>query len=427
MTQKTIAIVGGGASGLAAAISAGRAARAAAIDVDIAIYEADERVGRSILRTGNGRCNFSSLRIDMRDYRNPEFVSEVLTTLEGNRRPFNGVYPGQPFTREDNDAVHRFFEEIGLDWYDDASGREYPSTNKASTVLDVLRNAARQFGVREECGQRVAVIEPPRSEGARFTLRMADGVFQRADAVIVACGGQALTCLDAFDLPIEPMTPVLGPLACKETSITRALDNIRVKCNVMLARDYGDETWVIRIESGELLFRKYGVSGICVFNLSRLAQPGDGLRIDFLGMSEDGFYHEDAVAFMQKRAEHFEKTFGVPPTFEDLLRGLVLPRVADAVLNLLDEDDTLDDLVWVLTYFPLTITGIGDEKVCQVHRGGLAVEACDSETMQIKDIPGLYVAGEALDVDGPCGGYNLHWAWASGLLAGKSAVQRLRG
>ena len=241
----------------------------------ITVYEADDRVGRTILATGNGRCNFSNAHIDASLYRNASFVDNVLLAFELRA---NAEVPAQrtPATAQCS-GVLGFFADHGLLWREEGEGRLYPLANKASVVLDVLRAAAAHAGVEERCGARVERVELPRAAGKPFTLRMADGAFERADAVIVACGGRvARTMLpDAFAYAAPQ--PVLGPLAT-DAHFARQLDNIRVKAALELWR--GDAC--VHREEGEVLFRKYGVSGVCVFNMSRLARSGDELAIDFL-------------------------------------------------------------------------------------------------------------------------------------------------
>ena len=426
---KKLVIVGGGAAGLAAAIAAGESARKRAVSLDVDVFERDDRVGRTILATGNGRCNFSNAHPYIDDYYHSDFVERAFWGLKyafGR----NATDRDHKIVRDNGGVVHAFFYKHGLMWREEDDGRQYPRTNKASTVVDVLRSSAARAGVKEVCEHAVSAIEPPREPGARFTLRMADSTLERADAVIVACGGRALSALDAAGVPVKRQVPVLGPLRCSDACIpiVRELDNIRVRCAVSLVRKRKQGEAVIADEEGELMFRKYGVSGICVFNLSRFAKPGDMLCINFLGRDRLC----DARDYLFHRRKLLTPTYGGDITCSDMLRGLLLPRVADAVLKqagLRPESAftkaQVSDLAEALTSFKLEVAGIGDADNCQVRRGGLDVDAFDPGTMRAIGIPGLFAAGEALDVDGPCGGYNLHWAWSSGLLAGLSAVEAL--
>jgi len=406
-----LAIIGGGAAGLVAAIAAGERARELAVPCEVVVYERDDRVGRSILATGNGRCNFSNLDLNLYEYHNADFV----------RRAYEAA--------GDMRFVRDFFDSVGLEWRAEPDGRLYPLANKASVVVDVLRAAASDLGVREACEQEVATIEPPRAPGKPFTLRMKDGVFQRADAVIVACGGRHLPSLSVDGLSPTPLQPVLGPLAVapRDIPLVRELDNIRVRCNAVLMREREGEYVAIASERGELMFRKYGVSGICVFNLSRLARPNDHIVINFLPEGLDEFPGDYLTARWRALADRF----GEPVTYEQMLRGFLLPRVSEALLkqrgikpNEPCDVQGIGELARMTASFTLTVKGVGDEGLCQVRRGGVPVEAVSPESMEVADCPGLFVAGEALDVDGPCGGYNLHWAWTSGYLAGRASVGR---
>ena len=164
-----LAIIGGGAAGLAAAVTAACELRMLGVPGDVAVYEADERVGRSILATGNGRCNFSNARIDAGAYRNAAFVGSALGALTAG-----------------SDPVHAFFADLGLVWREEGEGRLYPLANKATSVLDVLRAAAADFGVREACGRRAVRLDVPDRPGGRFHIRFADGTVGHADAVVLA-------------------------------------------------------------------------------------------------------------------------------------------------------------------------------------------------------------------------------------------------
>lgn len=440
-----LAIIGGGAAGLAAAIAAGERARELGCAVEVVVFERDDRVGRSILATGNGRCNFSNAHPSVDDYHNAAFVGEAFRALafayaaRASEREMKQVFAN-------GDVVHAFFYQHGLMWREEDDGRQYPKTNKASTVVDILRASAANVGVREACESAVRAVEAPRGQGKPFTLRMDDGVLERADAVIVACGGRALGALDACSLSVRTQKPVLGPLrvADSDVPIVRDLDNIRIRCQVALVRQAakadgfdnaerpdgpGYAGRIMARETGELMFRKYGVSGICVFNLSRIARPGDELRVNFL----DGARLCDARDYLFGRRKLLASRFPKVTCF-DMLRGLVLPRVGEAVLRQaglaserIFDKSCVDALARTLIGFRLEVADVGDPSICQVMRGGLDVDAIDPSTMAARDVKRLYAVGEALDVDGPCGGYNLHWAWASGLLAGYSAADALAG
>ncbi len=423
--RKTLAIVGGGAAGLAAAIAAARelharrrAGEADAVPVDVVVYESDERVGRSVLATGNGRCNFSNARIAANLYHNGEFVSHALLELLRRHEESRG---GASACSLEMHPVGEFFADLGLVWREDGGGRLYPFANKASSVLDVLRSAGGRLGIREACDSTVTNITLPTHEGERFHLRLVGGAVEHAQAVIVACGGHARgEVLPAAYAP-GPGRPVLGPLRTVEAVVKR-LDSIRVRSSLALIGPDGREK---AKEEGELLFRSYGVSGIAVFNLSRFAREGDALLVDFLP-----FEHEGERFLLARHARMAAD--GLSFSCEDFLRGLLLPQVARAVIeqaglrpsSSFGRED-VSPLAAALKSFRLTVAGIGDPRQCQVTRGGYEVALFDPRTMESRRDPGLYAVGEALDVDGPCGGYNLHWAWTSGILAGCAAAERL--
>lgn len=510
-SMETVLIIGGGASGLAASIAAAQAARMAGKAVRVVVCEADDRVGRSVLATGNGRCNFSNACIDPTLYRNGDFVAEALDALDriavfGGDAEAGWAPTGGRDSREDGtsmptggsalDPVLAFFSDLGLLWREEGEGRLYPLANKATSVLDVLRARMTALGVEERTEARVTAVESPRSEGGRWFVRFADGAVEHADAVVLACGGPGLERIELPEgLSCAPGRPVLGPLAVEEERLVKTLDNIRVRCAVSLAkggasadsaavacdlqgsdvaakdsrvkaREEGDagadaavacdlqgfgvaakDSRVKAREDGELLFRSYGVSGIAVFNLSRLAEPGDLLCIDLLPAYDE----VDCISLLRRRAttcallaekshlSHPNPSDGgsprastsglMPPTGEDILRGMLLPPVARAVLKAAglkpEAPFAASDapaLARALKGFSLTVCGIGDARQCQVTRGGLDPAAFRPATCEAHTLPGVFATGEALDVDAPCGGYNLHWAWATGLLAGTAAA-----
>lgn len=424
--METIAIIGGGASGLMAAVEASLALRQAGAVAHVALFEADpERIGRSILATGNGRCNISNACISADAYRNQAFVEQALMHLQSAYVAERGATSMR--TLGTNLVLERF-ADVGLVTREESEGRLYPMANKATSVLDVLRSAAAELGVDVQTDKRALRVDAPAPGGAGcFNIRFADKTIAHAAAVIVAVGGRAASGIQLPEpLACSDMQPVLGPLRVEAQSakLTRQLNNIRVRGAVHLER--GGQR--IASERGELLFRDYGVSGVSVFNLSRFAQPGDDLVVDFL----PDIPPQDMERFMMTRRKRMQKLLGSPLALDRFLEGLLLPAVSAAALRQAGlrtgdwfTQEMIPQLCDMLKGMRLTVEGIGDERQCQVRRGGFPVERFSPATCEAFDVPGLFVTGEALDVDAPCGGFNLHWAWSSGMLAGRAAADRV--
>lgn len=408
-----IAVVGGGASGLMAAIEAGRAG------AEVVVFEAADRVGKKILATGNGRCNLSNADIMSSDYNNPAFVQEAM----------NMVPP---------EEVLALFADMGLLAFEEDEGRIYPYSNKAATVVDVLRLAAVEAGVVERCSCEVTMVESVRDafggEGG-WIVRLADGSAEQFDAVVVAVGGNPARGIVPDQVPCRPSKPVLVGLKTDVTNI-KGLSGIRVRARLYLDEDPADlrDAWLDVVdpdfesdyvgpeEHGEVLFRDYGISGIAVFDMSRHVKPGQIVFIDLIPDMDP----QAKVDFIYGQAMNHPTR-----TAEEVMAGMLPARVARAVvvaagLNpdepIIAEEEAVV-LAMVSESFGLTVKGIADPKQAQVMRGGFAVDAFNPYTMECAGLPGLFVTGEALDVDGRCGGYNLHWAWTSGIVAGRAAAE----
>ena len=385
--MRRIAVIGGGAAGLAAAVSAAQAAGNHDA-VQVTVFEKADRVGRSILASGNGRCNFSNSTVRADLYYHPLFVADCFEAL-----------PAQD--------VHAFFASLGLVWREEDEGRLYPLSNKASSVLDVLRFALDDLGVQIRCGAEVRSVTP--AKGA-YLVCLDDDTADFFDAVVVACGGRVARSLLPPHYRYHNTQPMLGPLRTTTDAI-RGLNNVKARCKATCG---GHE------ETGEVLFRDYGLSGIAVFDLSRFAQSGDVLSLDFLphlDSEEVQVLLEERFALLPQRpALGFLAGMVQQPLARAVLRAAELP--ADRPLQIGD----LAALAKALTSFSVTVDGIGDFRQCQVWRGGFDVGGFFPHTLEARRDPGLFVVGEALDVDGPCGGFNLHWAWATGILAGRAAA-----
>ena len=398
IVRSHVVIIGGGAAGLSAAIAAARRG------ATVTILEAGTRVGRKILASGNGRCNLTNISVSPDAYNHPDFVEPVLS-----RYPY--------------DAIRDFFGSMGLLMTADPEGRVYPVTNAASSVLDVLRLECDRSGVEVRCGFEVDHIsQDPHSH--EFEVSSHDGQTLRTDSVVVATGVSML----AAHLGHEMLhgVPVLGPVRT-DTEPIRGLSGVRVKCAATLLVDGdADETVqeVVATEAGELLFREYGVSGIMVFDLSRHLVPGCAISLDFF----PNFAPEELRSMIAQRCAYLSWR-----TAETFFVGMLHDRLARAILRVarISFDTPVaglpqDRLATLLKDFRLDVTGMGDAAQAQVTRGGASVTEFDPNTMASHRVVGLFAAGEVLDVDGRCGGFNLHWAWASGMAAGEAAADLAR-
>ena len=300
-----VIIMGGGASGLACAVSCLREARAAGAALpNILLVEQGKRIGAPILRSGNGRCNFSNSQLDVSRYWNSAFVSQTLGFLGGG--------PVRPITN--------WFEELGLVWEEapESGGLLYPFSNKASSVLEVLMAALPAHVVdihpcvkalethRSHDGFDVLLEESHSATGnGGAAAGESNGVPQqatvRAGRVVVAAGGGCAESLLASAIPAlttAPWRPTLGPLAAAfpENVSSEELDGIRSHVRISLPSSGFSE-------EGEVLFRGYGISGIVVFNASRYANPGETLLVDFLPTMEPC----EAEAAIIVRTERFQR------------------------------------------------------------------------------------------------------------------------
>ena len=381
MTKKTarrVLVIGGGAGGLAAAVAA------AGDGADVTILEKANRVGKKLLKTGNGRCNLSNINVSPEGYNRPAFVQPLLDKTGCGE-------------------LRAFFASLGLWTVSDDAGRVYPRSDTAASVLDVLRLAAADNGASEMCSTEVTAIRP-RGDGG-FAVETRENGELTADRVIVATGG-GTALLRPLGFETVPFAPVLCPLKTDPGPI-RGLSGLRLKCRAELRR--GGKT--VYAESGEILFRDFGVSGILALDLSRHALPGDELGLDLLPeMSRE-----------ELRARLAERT-ALGRDRGEMLTGVFHRRVNEALLRAAGGDDP-EALAGVMKDYRLTVLGPGDTQNAQVTRGGAAADQFDPLTLESRRVPGLYCVGEALDIDGRCGGYNLHWAFVSGLAAGRSAAQ----
>ncbi len=401
--MKTLAIVGAGAAGLAAAIAAKRIG-----GVRILLLERLPRAGKKILSTGNGRCNFTNADISPQHYHGDRaFAAQVL-------RRFGTA-----------DAVE-FFESIGVPSYHE-DGRIYPRSESAAGLLDALRIAAEGCELVENFS-----VDKLRKTGEKWEITSTDGQKILADGVIVAAGGCASPKLGSdgsgFEIfrslgyEITPPRPALVQLKVSSPSVA-ALKGVRVRARATAMLK--DE--VVHREQGEILYTEYGLSGIPIFQITA-RNDCDRVFLDFLPEMHEG----DVLYTLQRRREIF-----YAKTAEDFFAGMLHKRLGNLIFREAGveklslpvssmDDELLARVAKLLKGFEFKISGRMGFENAQVTAGGVAPQQFSPETMESKRDGGLYAAGEILDVHGDCGGYNLHWAWATGFLSGSVAAQSLR-
>ncbi len=372
---RTVAVVGGGAGGLCAAIAAADAG------ANVKVTESYDRVGTKLLKTGNGRCNLTNLGVAPAAYNRPDFTAPLLE-------------------RCGCDEILAFFSSLGLLTYADDEGRVYPRSGTAASVLDVLRLAAGEREIEFKCSCEAASAA---KDGGGFRVSLRDGGTVRADRLIVAAGG-GTSLAAALGHKTVPFEPVLCPLKT-DTAPIRGLSGLRVRARVRLER----RGRVVHEETGEILFRDFGLSGIPALDLSRYIEKGDILALDLLPDLTD----EELRALL-------ERMLALRGGGEDVFTGVFHRRVGEAVLRAAGSREP-EALLRAIRGLRMRVEGPGDVKNAQVTRGGAVCAAFDPLTLESRLCPGLYEIGEALDIDGRCGGFNLHWAFSSGLAAGRSA------
>ena len=397
MEKKKVCIVGGGAAGMIAAIMAARNHAA------VTILEHNEKTGKKLLATGNGRCNLTNEKQEKMCYHSehPELLWDILQNF-----PFEQTLD--------------FFEKIGI-YPVSKNGYFYPSSMQASSVQEVLEMEARFLKVKIKCKEHVERNKvSDTKENPRFSV-ITDTWQYPADAVILACGSQAseidgadgsgYTLAKQLGLKVINPLPALVPLKGKGNYFSKWAGT-RIYGKIYLQ----SQNEIVQTEEGELQLTDYGISGIPVFQLSGLAakllqhQHSVTLMIDFL----PDVTPKELEALLLKRKELCPYK-----TTKELCIGLFPKKLIEV---LVDKKTDLSTLAEKIKKFSMEIVGTKPFSNAQVCQGGVSLEEISPKTMECKKIPGLYLAGELLDADGICGGYNLQWAWSSGACAGKEAA-----
>lgn len=406
MKQKKLIIVGGGASGMAAAITAAR------MGAHVLIIEQKDQLGKKILSTGNGRCNFTNLNIGPDFFRGDDSgITEIVMEEFGVLQTL------------------QFFGSMGL-LSRDRDGYVYPRSNQASAVQRVLMIEIEKLGVEVQTGTKV--LSAARKNN-RFTVKTDHGQYD-SEALILACGGKAAPVLGSdgsgytlarsFGHSISPVVPALTALKADgfkkaagvrtDASVTAVVDGRRVAS-----------------DTGELQITNYGISGIPVFQISRFMAKALNknqraeVEIDYFPQMEDA----DFKNFLNDR-----RNMHPGRTMEEFLIGIFPLKLIDMLLTKAHisrsrkafelTEKEMDSLVRIIKHEQVRITDTNSFDQAQVCAGGVRTSEIWPNTMESRITEELYLTGELLDIDGCCGGYNLQWAWSTGCLAGMYAAKR---
>lgn len=405
--MRTIAVIGGGVSGMMAAITA------ASEGARVVLLEHNDRVGKKILSTGNGRCNFTNTHQEPICYRSddPLFPWEVM----------------QKFTAQD---IIAFFLSIGV-YSKNRNGYLYPNSDQASAVLDALRMELERLKIEVQTGVHCREIVP-----GKKSLRICTaGETIKADRVILCTGSKAAPATGSdgsgYDMAkrlghrIVPVLPALVQLRCAE-DFYKSISGVRVNAKVSL---YADGQWEAE-DTGEVQLASYGISGIPVFQVSRYASRALYEKktvtavLDFMPDFKEEYFR----AFLENRIQTRPEK-----TLEQFFVGLFHKKLADLWIRLSKiprtrnvaslREEEICRLIRLIKHFEVKVTATNSFEQAQVCCGGVDTAEVDPETLESRIVPGVYFAGELLDVDGMCGGYNISWALSSGFTAGRSAAR----
>ena len=401
-----IAVIGGGASGLMAAITAKKSGK------EVIILERKDRILKKVLITGNGRCNITNVNANISNYfgKNISSVENIL-----NR-----------FTPQD---TMDFFNELGIVCNEENRGKVYPLSGQASSVVDALRFEAEKLGIKIETEFYVRKIE---KDGFKFRIYSEDKKKIEAGRVIIAAGGQSYPELGSngsgFELAKElghsvtKLSPSIVQLKTEKYQV-KGLQGIKTDVAVTA---YGDNKKICTYD-GELLFTDYGISGNVVFNISFVMPLYKNVEfeIDFM----EKFDYNELYEMLKERKRILSHL-----TMENYFNGMInkklgqflskvsgIEKLSKPVKDLNDSD--IRKLCTVLKKHRMKILETTGFKNAQVTAGGVSLDEVNTETLESKIVKGLYFSGEVLDVYGECGGFNLQWAWASGHIAGENTAK----
>lgn len=405
-----ILVVGGGASGMIAAIAACQERPG----TSVAIVEKNNRVGKKILVTGNGRCNITNMNTDISRYHgnNVKFALAALSNVNVEQ-------------------TLQFFADLGM-YPKIEDAKVYPNSLQASSIVDILRTRMSQLGIFEICNFNCKDIQE--NDGV-FTLKSSSGNVLKSRRVIICTGGMAAPkcgtdgsgykLLQKFGHKLTKIYPSLVQIRCTSPYLV-PMKGVKFDANVSI---YSDDK-LIKAEFGELLFTEYGISGPPVFQLSRIAsvECANGSKVyatvDMLPQIDE---YEVYIQLCSRNKDVPVEEF-LTGMFNKLCARQLLKSCGVTKFNT-DAHVLTDEMIKLLAKniksWKFDITGTNSWDAAQVTAGGIETDLFNPSTMESELVKGLYAAGEILDIDGDCGGFNLQWAWSSGISAGENCAKSL--
>jgi predicted Rossmann fold flavoprotein len=404
MKMVDMIVVGAGAAGLIVSITAARAGQ------KVLLLEQNSKIGKKILVSGNGKCNIDNKYITSKRFhgQNTDFIQKVL--------------------KDHNfDSVQKFFTSIGLELIEGKEGKMFPMSLQASAVVEILEYEAKRLGVEILCDCTVTSII---KEKNTFTLETPLGV-QQCEKLLLASGSAAAPQLGGSNSgyafatkmghSLIPRHPSLVQL-CSEEQWVKASAGVKV---AGLAKLYANGEYITE-KKGDLLFTNYGISGLAILDLSREVSTRLA-NYDYCELSLDLMPEFSKEKLTNLLLDRIQKESAKPIIL--WLQGVLNKKLIHIILTqskckARTESDLnrkeVGKLVYSIKNLKLSINDTKGFKGAEVATGGVDTAEVNPQTMESKLVPGLYFAGEILDVDGDRGGFNFHFAWVSGLRAGNS-------
>jgi len=407
MNNYDVIVIGSGAAGMISAITAARAGK------KVLLLEKLSKLGAKLKATGGGRCNLTNT------LSNEDFMA---------RFGREGRFMTPALERFDHKKLRRFFSEIGVESHAPDGYRVFPITHNAGTILSALEDEMAKLGVEVKCNQRAEelVFNDETIEG----VKTQDSQYA-SEKVIVATGGMGYPVLgaegDGYPLAesvghkVTELFPAMMPLKVKETWVEhcRADTIAKVELRVDLKK-----AKKLRAQ-GDLIFTKTGIRGPVVLDFSREITPliSKYKEVPLLLNMTKGKNEDELLKHFKKQIDNDSHQ-----SVLDIMKTLLPEALSIELCKLVGADITLgfnklqgqvrSDLIKILAWTPLTVTGHDGFKMAMITRGGVSLKEIRPETMESKVLKGLFFCGEVMNLDGPCGGYNLQWSFASGYLAG---------